>query len=76
MIQMIMIVIIVVLLALLVLSTIKVVPQANAYVIERLGAYNTTWNTGLHIKVPFVDRIANKVTLKEVVQDLFPREIV
>ncbi len=76
MIQMIMIVIIVVLLALLVLSTIKVVPQANAYVIERLGAYNTTWNTGLHIKVPFVDRIANKVTLKEVVQDFAPQPVI
>ena len=76
MIQLIMIVILVAVLAVLLVSTVKVVPQANAYVVERLGAYNSTWNTGLHLKVPFIDRIANKVTLKEVVQDFAPQPVI
>ena len=46
---------------------VRIVPQAHAYVIERLGAYHATWNTGIHIIIPFIDRIANKVTLKEIV---------
>ena len=45
--------------------TIRIVPQAEAYVIERLGAYNDTWTTGVHFVMPFIDRIANKVTLLE-----------
>ena len=49
----------------LLISCIKIVPQANAYVVERLGAYHATWSTGMHFKVPFIDRIAKKVSLKE-----------
>ena len=49
-------------------SCIKIVPQANAMVIERLGVYLGTWNVGLHIKVPFIDRIAKRVILKEQVE--------
>ena len=43
------------------ISCIKIVPQAHAYVVERLGAYHTTWGTGMHFKLPFIDRIAKKV---------------
>jgi regulator of protease activity HflC (stomatin/prohibitin superfamily) len=57
----------------LVVSNIKVVPQANSYVVERLGAYITTWNVGLHIKIPLMDRVANKVSLKEHVIDFPPQ---
>ena len=53
------------------IRNIRVVPQAHAYVLERLGAYNTTWETGLHLKVPFIDKISKKVSLKEQVVD-FP----
>lgn len=47
-------------LLILVVRNIQIVPQAHAYVIERLGAYSTTWDTGLHIKVPFIDRVSKK----------------
>ncbi len=57
----------------LIVSNIKVVPQSKAFVIERLGAYSTTWDTGLHVKVPFIDRIAKQVSLKVHVLD-FPRQ--
>ena len=57
-------------------SVIRIVPQANAYVIERLGAYYATWNTGVHIMVPFIDRVANKVTLKEIVKDFDPQPVI
>ena len=55
---------------------IRIVPQAKAYVVERLGAYHTTWNTGIHILVPFVDRVSNKVTLKECVKDFAPQPVI
>lgn len=55
---------------------VRIVPQAKSYVIERLGAYHTTWNTGIHILIPFVDRISNKVTLKEVVKDFAPQPVI
>ena len=62
----------VVLVLLIIIANIKIVPQANAYVVERLGAYKSTWGTGIHWKVPFVERIAKKVSLKEqVVADRF-----
>ena len=48
-----------------VIANIKIVPQAHAFIIERLGGYSETWNVGLHIKIPFIDRIAKKVNLKE-----------
>lgn len=55
---------------------IRIVPQAKAYVIERLGAYHATWNTGIHILIPFIDRVSNKVTLKEVVKDFAPQPVI
>ncbi|MEE3428794.1 MAG: SPFH domain-containing protein [Ruminococcus sp.] len=59
-----------------VVRCIKIVPQAHAYVIERLGAYSTTWSTGLHLKVPFIDRISKKVSLKEQVVDFPPQPVI
>ena len=55
---------------------IRIVPQATSYVVERLGAYHSTWETGIHFLIPFVDRIANKVTLKEVVKDFEPQPVI
>ena len=49
----------------IIISCIHIVPQANAYVIERLGMYHATWKTGMHIKVPFIDNIAKKINLME-----------
>ena len=60
----------------LVVTNIKIVPQAHAYVIERLGAYSTTWSVGLHIKIPLIERVANKVTLKEQVVDFPPQPVI
>ncbi len=57
-------------------SCIKVVPQANAYIVERLGAYQSTWSVGLHIKLPFFDRIARRVNLKEQVADFPPQPVI
>lgn len=58
------------------MSCIKVVPQAHAYVIERLGAYQGTWSVGFHIKMPFFDKIARKVSLKEQVADFPPQPVI
>ena len=55
---------------------VRIVPQATSYVVERLGAYHSTWNTGIHVLIPFVDRIANKVTLKEIVKDFAPQPVI
>ena len=60
----------------LVISNFKIVPQAYAYVIERLGAFHTTWQTGLHFKIPFIDRISKKVSLKEQVIDFPPQPVI
>ena len=60
----------------IIIPNIKIVPQAKAYVIERLGSYHETWNNGLHIKMPFIDRISNKVTLKEIVKDFAPQPVI
>ncbi len=57
-------------------SCIKIVPQAQAVVVERLGAYQATWNVGLHFKIPFIDRIAKKVSLKEQVADFPPQPVI
>ncbi len=71
------IVIIILLLVLFVIvSNIKIVPQATVYVVERLGAYNGTWQTGMHFKVPFIDRVAKKVSLKEQVVDFKPQPVI
>ena len=60
----------------LIVSNIKVVPQARNYVIERLGAYQQTWGTGLHLKIPFIDRVAKNVSLKEQVVDFAPQAVI
>lgn len=67
---------ILVLIILIAIPSIKVVPQAKSYVIERLGSYYTTWKNGLHFKIPFVDRVANVVTLKEIVKDFAPQPVI
>ena len=69
-------IILIVFLLLVVISNIKIVPQANAYVVERLGAFHAAWSTGLHFKVPFIDRIAKKVSLKEQVIDFPPQPVI
>ncbi|MBR6743108.1 MAG: SPFH/Band 7/PHB domain protein [Clostridia bacterium] len=69
-------VILVVVFLIFIVANIKVVPQAKAFVIERLGAYSTTWNTGLHVKIPIIDRIANRVSLKENVVDFPPQPVI
>jgi len=61
---------------LLVVTNIRIVPQSQAYVIERLGAYMNTWQVGLRLKIPFVDRIAKKVSLKEQVIDFPPQPVI
>ena len=68
--------IILILVFLLVIPNIKIVPQAKAFVIERLGSYSSTWSNGLHIKIPFVDRISSRVTLKEIVKDFEPQPVI
>ena len=65
-----------ILVVLVAMSCVKVVPQAKAYVVERLGAYQGTWSTGIHFKVPFIDRVANKVNLKEQVVDFPPQPVI
>ena len=60
----------------LLVANVVVVPQASMFVIERLGAYQTTWETGLHIKIPLIDKIANRVTLKERVADFPPQPVI
>ena len=67
---------ILVIIVILVLPNIKVVPQARSYVIERLGSYYTTWKNGLHVKIPFIDRISNNVSLKEIVKDFAPQPVI
>lgn len=57
-------------------SCIKIVPQANAMVIERLGGYQGTWNVGIHVKLPFIDRVAKRVTLKEQTADFAPQPVI
>ncbi|MBC5686198.1 paraslipin [Roseburia sp. NSJ-9] len=73
---MVVVIILVVVILLLVISCVKVVPQAHAMVIERLGAYLTTWPVGLHFKVPFIDRVARNVNLKEQVVDFPPQPVI
>ena len=70
------IVAVVILLLILVVSGIKVVPQAKAYVIERFGAYHETWQTGIHFRIPIVERIAKVVSLKEQVVDFAPQPVI
>ena len=67
---------IIVLFLILIITNIRIVPQSNAYVLERLGAYHSTWNVGLHVKMPLIDRIAKKVSLKEKVFDFPPQPVI
>ena len=57
-------------------SCVKIVPQAHAYVVERLGAYQGTWGVGIHFKVPFIDKVARRVLLKEQVVDFAPQPVI
>lgn len=66
----------VVILLVIVVLNIKIVPQSKAYVVERLGAYRETWQTGLHIKIPFIERVAKIVSLKEQVVDFPPQPVI
>ncbi|MEE1061947.1 MAG: SPFH domain-containing protein [Ruminococcus sp.] len=59
-----------------VISNVKIVPQAHAFVVERLGAYYATWGTGIHVKIPFFDKIAKKVSMKEQVVDFPPQPVI
>ena len=67
---------IIVLILVLVITNIRIVSQSEAFVIERLGGYHGTWNVGLHVKMPFIDRIAKKVSLKEKVFDFPPQPVI
>ena len=67
---------ILVIICILIIPNIKIVPQAKSYVIERLGSYFVTWQNGLHFKIPFIDNIANKVSLKEQVKDFAPQPVI
>ena len=69
-------IIIVVLLVWIAISCVKIVPQAQAYVVERLGAYQDTWSVGFHVKLPFLDKIARRVNLKEQVADFPPQPVI
>ena len=69
-------IIILIIVAILIIPNIKIVPQAKAYVVERLGSYFATWSNGLHIKIPFIDRISNQVSLKEIVKDFDPQPVI
>ena len=60
----------------LVATNVRIVPQATVYVIERLGAYHATWETGLHVKIPFFDRVAKRVSIKEQVVDFKPQPVI
>ena len=70
------IIILVLLILVLLASCIKIVPQAQAYVVERLGGYQATWDVGIHIKVPIIDRVAKRVLLKEQVVDFAPQPVI
>lgn len=67
---------IIIIVIILILANIKIVPQARAYVVERLGAYYATWETGLHVTIPIFDRIAKKISLKEQVADFPPQPVI
>ncbi|MGN0499377.1 MAG: SPFH domain-containing protein [Acutalibacteraceae bacterium] len=76
MVALIIIAVIAIIVLLVIVSNIKVVSQSNAFVIERLGAYSSTWGQGLHVKIPIIDRIAKKVSLKEQVVDFPPQPVI
>jgi len=67
---------IIVIVMLLFITNIRIIPQSQAAIIERLGAYSTTWEVGIHVKVPFIDRIANRMSLKEKILDFDPQPVI
>ena len=67
---------IIIILLVVVIPSIKIVPQAKSYVIERLGSYYQTWGNGLHFKIPFIDRVAKITTMKEIVKDFAPQPVI
>lgn len=69
-------IILIVLVIWLIVTNIRIVPQAHAYVVERLGAYHCTWQVGLHFKIPLIDKVAKKVSLKEHVIDFPPQPVI
>ncbi len=69
-------IVILILAIVLIVPNVKIVPQAKTYVIERVGSYYTTWKNGLHFKLPFLDRVANQVILKEIVKDFDPQPVI
>ena len=70
------IILLIIVVIILLTSCIKIVPQANAYVVERLGAYQGTWDVGIHFKMPIIDKVAKKVPLKEQVADFAPQPVI
>ncbi|MGN0107776.1 MAG: SPFH domain-containing protein, partial [Hominilimicola sp.] len=68
--------ILILLVLIILIANIKIVPQAHSYIIERFGGYYSTWGVGLHFKVPFIDRVAKKVNLKEHVADFPPQAVI
>ncbi|MEA5012649.1 MAG: SPFH domain-containing protein [Angelakisella sp.] len=66
----------VLILVIIIITNVRVVPQATVYVMERLGAYYGTWQTGLHVKIPLLDRVAKKISLKEQVMDFAPQPVI
>lgn len=69
-------IILLILVGVLIIPNIKIVPQARVYVVERVGSYYQTWSNGLHFKIPFIDKIANNVSLKEHVEDFAPQPVI
>lgn len=69
-------IILIIVLILIIITNIKIVSQSKTFVIERLGSYKSTWQTGLHFKIPFIERIANNVSLKEKVRDFAPQPVI
>ena len=72
----ILLVILIILILLVLASCVKIVPQAQAFIVERLGGYQGTWDVGMHFKVPFIDRVAKRVNLKEQVVDFDPQPVI
>ena len=70
------VIILLVIILMVLASCVKIVPQAQAFVVERLGGYQGTWSVGLHFKVPFIDRVARRVILKEQVVDFAPQPVI
>ncbi|MCI8622192.1 MAG: SPFH/Band 7/PHB domain protein [Provencibacterium sp.] len=66
----------IIILLVILISNIKIVPQAEAFVVERLGAFHETWGTGIHVKIPFIDRVAKRVSMKEMVVDFKPQPVI